>query len=245
MDSLKGTLSAMSELFNSRMAEFQQELQKSSTSTTAPSTSTLASEFASFKKFIASALETVQRQVEFLGREIDRLEMKRRRKMLLLHGVPEEQSENVEAVVIAAINKKLNVAECTPSSISRCQRLGRPTDKKTRPVLVKFREVPVRDKVWFAKTKFKGSGFTLSEFLTKTRHSVFMQARQRFGVSKCWTRGGQIYILAPDGSHHQVDSLADLDAIAGATGAAPSVSSVDPATQASNNITHRPRRMHK
>lgn len=240
MDSLKGTLSAMSELFNSRMAEFQQELQK--TGTAAPSTSTLASEFASFKKFIASALETVQRQVEFLGRELDRLEMKGRRKMLLMHGVPEEQSEDIAAVVVATINKRLNVTECTQSSITRCQRLGRPSDKKTRPVMVKFSEVPVRDKVWFAKTKLKGSGLTLSEFLTKTRHAMFMQARHRFGVSKCWTRAGIIHVLAPDGSLHQVDSLADLDAIAGAAGAAPSV---HPTIQTEDKPTHRAKRTNR
>lgn len=211
MESIKGSLSAMTELFNSRMNEFQQELQK--TSPAVASTTSLAAEFASFKKLIFSILSTIQSQVEFLGRELDRAEMRGRRKMLLLHGVQEKETEDTSTMVSSFFTDKLKITECTNVAFSRCYRLGRPSGNKPRPIIVKFKEAPLRDKVWFNKTKLKGSGVTVSEFLTKSRHTIFMQARQRFGITKCWTRDGKIHVLAQDGSHHQVESLVELDAI--------------------------------
>lgn len=67
--------------------------------------------------------------------------------------------------------------------------------------------------MWFAKTKFKGTGITQSEFLTKSGHGVFIAARQHFGVNKCWTRDGVIYVVAPDGSRRKVERMLDLDNI--------------------------------
>lgn len=211
MDSVKGSLFEMSEFFNKRMDDFQHQLQK--TSPTPPNTATLASEFTAFRLFIMSSLETLQRQVELLAREMDRLEMRGRRKILLLHGIPEEKSEDITSVVMTTVANKLKMDKFSTESISRAHRLGQTTSSKPRPLLVKFKDVTLRDKVWFAKTQLKGTGITVSEFLTKSRHSIFMAARQRFGVSKCWTRDGIIHVLAPDGSHHLIECLADLEGI--------------------------------
>lgn len=203
-------MAAMTEMFNSKLNDFQQELQKAHPST---STSSLAAEFTTFRQFILSALETVQKQVEFLARDIDRLEMQGRRKILLLHGVPEGKTENTASLITSVISDKLQISSFSSDLISRSHRLGRPSGKKPRPILVKFREAAIRNKVWFAKTKLKGSGTTLSEFLTKSRHHVFMEARARFGITNCWSRDGRIHILAPDGSHHNVECMVELDAV--------------------------------
>lgn len=210
MDSIKDSLSALAQMFNARMSEFQQELQKSSSPFT---TASLSAEFSSFRTFIMTALTTLQRQVEFLGREMDRLEMKRRRKMILLHGVEEEKAEDTNALVTSLFADHLDLPTFASSSIKFSHRLGKPSNNRNRPIVVKFTEVDIRDKVWFAKTKLKGTGVTQSEFLTKTLHDTFVAARQRFGIRKCWTREGRIYIIAPDGSRHQVETYSDLEAI--------------------------------
>lgn len=214
MEALHSSLTALTELFNTRMGEFQQEINRSSPVT--PSTTSLAAEFTSFRNFIISALETLQKQVEFLGREVDRMEMRRRRKMILLHGIPEIEKEDTSAVVASVISDKLRVPGFSATSISRSHRLGRSVDKKSRPIVVKFQESSIRDKVWYSKTKLKGSGITQSEFLTRSRHSVFMEARKRFGVAKCWTKDGCIHILAPDGSHQVIETRTEFEAIAAA-----------------------------
>ncbi|XP_047538577.1 pickpocket protein 28-like [Vanessa atalanta] len=102
----------------------------------------------------------------------------------------------------------LDVCKCVLYYMPR-----RPLDSKPRPIVVKFTETAIRDKVWFAKTKLKGTGVTESEFLTKSRHNVFLEARKRFGINKCWTRDGLIHIIAPDGSRHRAECLSDLDSI--------------------------------
>ncbi|KOB52261.1 Uncharacterized protein OBRU01_25546 [Operophtera brumata] len=78
----------------------------------------------------------------------------------------------------------------------------------------KLKDVAVRDKVWFAKTNLKDTGITLSEFLTKARHEDFMKARQRSGVTKCWTREGNVYVIGHDGDRHRINWLGDLNTIA-------------------------------
>lgn len=212
MVAVQGSLVAMTALFKSQMDEFQRRLQQSSGS---PTTSSLASEFSTFRMFILSSLETVQHQIEFLANHVDRLDMRGRRKMILLHGVPEEKGENAASTAFNIVSKKLNVTECCDNSIARAHRLGNQVNNRPRPLLIKFRDVSLRDKVWFSKSKLKGTGITQAEFLTKSRHVTFMKARQRFGVSKCWTRDGIINILAPDGTHHRIEYLLELDAIAG------------------------------
>ncbi|XP_047543367.1 uncharacterized protein LOC125075699 [Vanessa atalanta] len=210
MDSIKQSLAAMTELFNNRMQEFQHDLNKTSSP---GSTTSLASDFITFKSFVISALNTLQCQVEFLGRRLDHLEMRHRRKMLLLHGVPEEKTEDISARVTGLVADHLLLPNFSSASIKHSYRLGQRSDKKPRPIVVKFTDVSIRDKVWFAKTKFKGTGLTQSEFLTKSRHDVFLEARRRFGINKCWTRDGFVYVIASDGARHRVESLSDLNSI--------------------------------
>ncbi|CAH2039311.1 unnamed protein product, partial [Iphiclides podalirius] len=195
------------------MDEFQRDLEKNSASKTSATTSSIASDFVSFKTFIVTALNTLQQQMEFLRLEMDRQEMRRRRKILLFHGIPEVKSEDLIGRVTTAVAEHLNLPNFSSTSIKSSYRLGRTSESRARPVVVKFAEVSVRDKVWFAKTKFKGTGITQSEFLTQPRHSVFLEARKRFGVTNCWTRDGCIYVISSDGVRHRVESLNELEVI--------------------------------
>lgn len=209
MESIKESLSALTDMFNARMHEFQQDLSKSSPPA---SSNVLPGEFNHFRSFILSALNTLQRQVEYLALEVDRQEMRKRRKMLLFHGVPEQKTEDIPARITGLIAERLDLQNFSTENIKHSFRLGRSSDKP-RPIVVKFRDVSVRNKVWFAKTKLKGTGITQSEFLTKCRHEAFLEARQRFGIGNCWTRDGCIHIIAPDGSRHRAECKLDLSAI--------------------------------
>lgn len=89
-------------IFMVRMVEFQVNLQKSACKTSA-STSFLAADFEPFKTFIVPTLNMLRRQNEFQKLEIDRQEIRRRRKMLLLHGVPQTNPENRSAQVTTLV----------------------------------------------------------------------------------------------------------------------------------------------
>ncbi|KAJ8704035.1 hypothetical protein PYW07_010227 [Mythimna separata] len=212
MDSLTTMLGELNNTFHTRMTAYEEELDRAHSS---PVTiSSLAAEFAMFRKFITQSLNSLQQQVELLARSVDHIEMRGRRKILLLHGVEEEQKEDTAKLIAKVICSKLQLSEFTVDDISRCHRMGRAVANKTRPILFKLRSPTVRDKVWFSKAKLKASGVTMSEFLTKPRHDVFLAARQRCGVSKSWTKAGCVYVLGPSGTRHRVESLAELDKIA-------------------------------
>lgn len=93
--------------FSQRMEYFEGELKKNLDQT--PNISLLAAEFANFKAFTLSALKAIQHQIEMNARSIDSLEMQSRRKILLIHGVPDEQSEVTTSVVVKTVLDKLKL----------------------------------------------------------------------------------------------------------------------------------------
>lgn len=212
-------MSQLSTIFADTMAEFEEKLQK--TRSPISDVAGLVSEFSLFKSFITKSLKALQNQVVMLAGEIDRLEMRGRRKILLIHGVPEASQEVVEDVAVRTFITKLKVTNVKNSDISRCHRMGRSTTDRPRPILCKLREMSLRDKLWASKTSLKDSGITLSEFLTKARHDTFMEARKRFGITKCWTRQGFVFVVGVDGSRHRVSSIAELSSIPAVTRSVP------------------------
>lgn len=212
MDSIKQSMADMSKIFHTKMAQFQLELQQMASETASPSKK-LSLEFNAFKEFILSALKSLQSQIEALADMYDQMEMRNRRKILLVHGVSEEEKDPVKAVS-DMVTKHLKLSNFNiTSSVKQCHRLGKLNTTRPRPILVKFCDLESRSMVWSAKTHLKQTGLTVSEFLTKRRHEIFMMARRRFGISKCWTQDGCIIVLGQGGSRCRVMSMTDLDTI--------------------------------
>lgn len=190
------------------MEQFESDLQK--TPSTVGTSGSLEEDFRAFKAFTTEMLRGFQKQLGFLAASVDSIETHSRRKFLLLHGVPEDKQEDTSALVVNTIASHLKIKDFGAAAISRCQRMGRVSNDKPRPILVKLRDRDIRNKIWFSKTSLKGTNITLSEFLTKARHQTFMDARQRFGVKSCWTRDGYIYVIAPDGKRYRISSICEL-----------------------------------
>lgn len=208
MDAMQESIAKLQQLFTERMDAYQGELQAASPSA---NVNTLKTEFAAFRSFILTSLQTLQQQVALLVRQVDNMEMRGRRKMLLCHGLPELREEDTAAVVTGTIVSRLKIADFSVKCISRCHRMGRaPSDNKPRPILLKLRDIGMRDKIWYAKTALKGSKITISEFLTKPRHDVFMAARDTFGVNKCFTQQGSVIVIGTDGKRMRISSMVDL-----------------------------------
>ncbi|CAK1546942.1 unnamed protein product [Leptosia nina] len=209
MEDLKKTVLNVSEMFTTKMEQFQQRLDKASKVSPTESNTSIAMEFEAFKSSILFCLQNLQTQVEMLFRMQDDLEMRSRRKFLLLHGVNESKDENPTSVA-KMLSVLLKCPDLAADSLSRCHRLGTRRDTKPRPVLIKLRQHQVKEQIWSSKTHLKGTGITLSEFLTKGRHNIFMAARKQFGVSNCWTRDGNIYAIRPDGERCRINDMKDI-----------------------------------
>lgn len=211
MEAIQESINGLMEMYKTQMAQFEGELQQLTSSS--PDVTNLASQFTTFKVFILQSLNNLQKQVEMLAQNVDNLEMLSRRKILLLHGLAESKDEDTAKVVAKVIVTKLKLQNFNVECIRRCHRMGHADTKKQRPILVKFNDLTIKNEVWFAKSNLKGSGITLSEFLTKSRHDVFIAARRKFGISKTWTRDGSVFVVNPDGSRHRVNSLYELNNI--------------------------------
>lgn len=246
MEAIRNTLEELTVVFNTRMAEFQDEL-KGAIPATSP-TSNINSQFHSFRAFVLTALKNIQLQVEVLSRQQDELEMRSRKKILLLHGVPEVDKEDTSACVSRLLSERFGISQVASNSFSRCHRMGHRTTDRPRVILIKFRDSNLKFQVWSSKPSLKGTGITVSEFLTKARHKTFVAARQRFGVAKCWTRDGIIVVLNADGSRHRITTLAELGAITSQPASAPVPFSAPVESVAVNKtkpISQKPKRIAK
>lgn len=191
-----------------RITDFESALKSAS-----PQSNTveqLREDFHNFKEQIWSIIILLRQQISELNNTVDNLEMRYRRKYLLIGGVPEEPQQNLSTTVLSILKNKLGLGAVTSSDITDCHRLGKPTDKRIRPVLVRFANVSLKSEAWKKKTHFKGTPYVLSEFLTRRRQSLFMITRKRFGISNCWTRDGVIIVKLPDGRYKKIDTEEEL-----------------------------------
>lgn len=203
----------LSALF-ARMGCFEERLDKATALTSPPvlDLATLTREFAEFKGIVWQVLKKLKSQMDSLSLGQERHEAFLRRKALLVHGVAERKDENVSEVLVNILSTKMHLSDITMGDLQSCHRLGAPSGKP-RPVLVRFRELEVRHVVWESKTTLKNTGIVVSEFLTKSRHDIFMAARKHFGIRSCWSVDGKIAIILPDKSRKKIETAGELQSL--------------------------------
>lgn len=204
------SLEDLEQLFNSRMTEYENRLKNASSEPELSSDITsLSREFVEFKSFVWQALSKFRSQIEMLSLGYDRHETMMRRKVLLFHGVDELPNEKLNDVVLKILTSQMSLCEIKKESIHVCHRLGS-SQSKTRPILVRLYTSEHRHLIWENKKSLKGTGITISEFLTLTRHRTFMEARKHFGVPNCWSVEGKIAIITSDGKRHKIETPGEL-----------------------------------
>lgn len=189
------------------MMDFEKKLKASSSTN---SVDQLSAEFSTFRNQVQNVLHLLQQQITELSNQLDNIEMRHRKKFLLLNGVAEEPGENVPFMVLNVLQKNLGM-ELTSSAISAAYRLGSKSNGKIRPIILRLSSPELRSDVWKGKTKLKGTTFVLSEYLTKQRKSLFLKARSHFSVRNVWTIGGSIMVKLPNGSRFKILSNLDLE----------------------------------
>ncbi|CAG9790392.1 unnamed protein product [Diatraea saccharalis] len=136
--------------------------------------------------------------------------MNGRRKVLMIHGIPEDTSQLMSRVVL----DKLKADGFTIGDIKDSYRLRQSSNhNKPRPIIAKFQLNSTRNRIWSSKSKLKNTGITLSEYLTHSRRTVFMAAREKYGINRCWTRDGVIPVLGLNNTRHRITYMEELHSI--------------------------------
>ena len=133
------------------------------------------------------------KKIEELEQVTDRQEQYSRRNCLLLHGIEENDHENIDGLAIKFINEKMEL-DVKHIDIDRTHRIGRrdKTKKKVRPIIIKFSRYNIRAQVFGNKKKLKGSGKSITESLTKKRVGQLEEARSKYGFQNVWSYDGKI-----------------------------------------------------
>lgn len=207
---INANMEALTATFSSRMLQYEDSLQKvSSEASEHKDLSSLSRDFSDFKALIWRTVALFKSQIELLVQGFDKHEMASRRKVLLLHGIPDDPNITSTQIALDVFSRHLKLDNIHEDDFVGCHRLGS-SGSKPRPVLVRFSSFKHRSAVWNAKTSLRGTGITISEFLTKTRHDVFMAARKHFGLQQCWTVEGKINVQLPDKSRKKVETMPEL-----------------------------------
>ena len=111
--------------------------------------------------------------------------------------VPEGTSEAVESSVISFLREKLDIT-VQPGDIHAAHRLKKGDKDTIRPVIVRFSNSKLRDRVMRAKKSLKQSGtrIYILEHLTNTASKLFFNARtlvRNKKIFSTWTMNGRVY----------------------------------------------------
>ena len=154
------------------------------------------------KKSITITKKELESDIRHLEEVIDDQQQYSRRNCLLIHGIEENEGENVDDLVQQTIANQLMIDDISINDIDRTHRIGNKTSfrgrvtrnnkPKVRAIIVKFVSYRKRRKVFYAKKMLKNSGIVITESLTAKRLELLKAAQLKYGFRNIWTSDGQI-----------------------------------------------------
>jgi hypothetical protein len=164
---------------------------------------------------------------------IDDLDQERRACSLIFHGVPESDIDPPDLQVFDIMKNKLEIPipaytlhgvepvmeqpeYIPPFVIARAFRMGKPRTVAQiaklgpRPIMVYFRSLYFRDKVFMAKRCLRGSKLFICESLTRSRYERLLRVREIAGPKIAWSAEGKVFILYND-VKKRITKLEDLN----------------------------------
>ena len=139
-------------------------------------------------------LNSLEIENKTLSEMIDDQEQYSRRNCLLLHGVDEEDVEDTDQKIIKVIAEEMDI-QLVEEDLDRTHRIGKKSDGKSRPIIIKFARYNVRKKIYSNKKKLKGKNVMITESLTTARVKLLKEAQSKYKsrVKNVWTTDGRIF----------------------------------------------------
>ncbi|CAL9707416.1 unnamed protein product [Knipowitschia caucasica] len=111
------------------------------------------------------------------------------------------------------VKRNLNI-HVRPGDIDRSHRLGPKANRnKPRGIIVKFSHYNIRDLVYKAKKRLKGSSpkMHILESLTAKRAKTLDELRKKYKdkLTASWTQDGRLYLLTSGNQRHVLNKLSD------------------------------------
>ena len=148
------------------------------------------------QKAVTNALSTnkekLEERITHLERDLEEAQQYSRRTNILIHGVKEEKDEDTDRISHDLFTEQMGVP-IVDRDIARSHRLGRKVAGVNRPIIVRLLSYRQKKAVYDQKKQLKGSGFVVTENLTKKRYALYKQCKEKFGVKSVTTLDGRIY----------------------------------------------------
>lgn len=159
---------------------------------------------------VHDALSSRDQKIKELEDRIELQEQYSRSNNLCIFGVPESQAEKVEDVIVKICSDKLNLNIST-ADIDCCHRL-KGKEGTHRPIIVRFCRRSIRNDVYRAKNKLKGTKTVIREDLTKARISVVKSLINKTSYRDVFTNNGNIFVKIR-GNICKIKSISDYNNI--------------------------------
>ena len=108
-----------------------------------------------------------------------------------MHGIEEEKDEVTDDGIVNILQDKFE-PEILKKDIDRSHRVGKPSPRKKRPIIMKFVRYSDRHKAYSNKNILKGSGISITESLPAYRMGESNKTRDEHGFRNVWTHNGKI-----------------------------------------------------
>ena len=115
-----------------------------------------------------------------------------RRTNVLIHGIEEEVKEDTDKKAHDLFTEQLGL-QLVEKDIARSHRLGKKTEGRNRPIIVRLLSYRQKKAVYDKKTKLKGTKVVITENLTKERYNFYKQCKEKFGPKNVSTLDGRVY----------------------------------------------------
>ena len=175
---------------------------------------------------LRSQIKLYQNRIDKIQSNHDDLEQYSRSDNLFIHGLPFDQSPeiNLQAKVVDVINKNFSRVKISEADISVAHRVGRvPVSTssssppgpitKTQPVVVRFIRRSVRNDVLASRKELKGKRLSITEQLTPARNQLLKKATELVGnqqAQAAWSHDGKILLKDLSGKITQLTGYGDI-----------------------------------
>lgn len=195
---LSGRMDDMAAKFTIELDSFRKEFQNNSSKSGSEASGNFeifAERFSAFENSIKEMLQGFREEINELKAQEEKSIMAANGSSLLIHGLSENQQDDLYEKVIDVITTKID-PDFNKTDINYCYRLGQKKSEssKPRPIVVNFCRRWMRDRIFYGKKRLKGTKIMFTELLTAVNLKLFKDARDVFKNS-CWSKSGRVFVF--------------------------------------------------